>query len=127
VHFTGFLNQSQIVDAYVAADCLVLTSDGRETWGLVVNEAMSCSRPAVVSDAAGCAPDLVRDGRSGAVFPLGDVEALSHILAALARDPARVRGMGECARAGLQAYSLHVAVQVVVDAIEAITMNRRTK
>ena len=43
VHFTGFLNQSQMVDAYVASDCLVLPSDGRETWGLVVNEAMSCA------------------------------------------------------------------------------------
>ena len=125
VHLTGFLNQSQIVDAYVAADCLVLTS--RETWGMVVNEAMSCSRPAVVSDAVGCVPDLVRDGRSGAVFPLGDVEALSHTLVALARDPARVQAMGECARAGLQPYSLDAAVRGLIDAVEAVTLSRRTK
>jgi len=127
VRFAGFLNQSRMVDAYVAADCLVLPSDGRETWGLVVNEAMSCSRPAVVSDAVGCAPDLVRDGRTGAVFTLGDVEALSRILLAFARDPARVRAMGECARAGLRSYSLDAAVQGVVDAMEAVTMNRRVK
>jgi glycosyltransferase involved in cell wall biosynthesis len=113
------------VDAYVAADCLVLPS--RETWGLVVNEAMSCARPAVVSDAVGCAPDLVRDGRSGAVFPLGDVEALSHILVALARDPARVQAMGECARAGLPPYSLDAAVRGLIDAVEAVTLSRRVK
>jgi len=127
IRFTGFLNQSRIADAYVAADCLVLPSDGRETWGLVVNEAMSCSRPAVVSDAVGCAPDLVQDGRTGGVFPLGDVGALSRILIALARDPARVQAMGECARAGLQPYSLDAAVQGVLDAVEAVTSNRRTK
>lgn len=127
VHFTGFLNQSRIADAYVAADCLVLPSDGRETWGLVVNEAMSCSRPAVVSDAVGCAPDLVCDGLNGAVFPRGDVEALSRILVTLARDPARVRAMGERARAGLQPYSLDAAVRGVLTAVEAVTSNRRKK
>jgi len=33
-----------------AADALVLPSDAGETWGLVVNEAMACGRPAIVSD-----------------------------------------------------------------------------
>src|SRR6056297_1385562 len=54
VTITGFLNQSQIVDGYVAADCLVLPSDAGETWGLVTNEAMACGRPALVSHLAGC-------------------------------------------------------------------------
>ena len=39
--FTGFLNQTEISKAYVAADCLVLPSDPGETWGLVVNEALA--------------------------------------------------------------------------------------
>ncbi|MFV9504997.1 MAG: glycosyltransferase family 4 protein, partial [Oscillochloridaceae bacterium umkhey_bin13] len=59
IRFTGFLNQSQITQAYVAADLLVLPSDGSETWGLVVNEAMACGLPALVSDQVGCAPDLI--------------------------------------------------------------------
>ena len=127
VRFTGFLNQSRMVEAYVAADCLVLPSDGRETWGLVVNEAMSCSRPAIVSDAVGCAPDLVRDGHTGAVFPLANVKALCRILVAFARNPARLRVLGERARAGLRSYSLEAAVQGVVDAVEAVTRSRRTR
>jgi len=127
VRFTGFLNQSRMVDAYVAADCLVLPSDGRETWGMVVNEAMSCGRPAVVSDAVGCAPDLVHDGVSGAIFPLGNVEDLSRILLAFARNPERLHRMGERARAGLQAFSDDAAVQGVVDAVEAVTMSRRKR
>src|SRR5437588_7931091 len=32
--FVGFLNRTEISKAYVAADCLVLPSDHRETWGL---------------------------------------------------------------------------------------------
>jgi len=127
VRFTGFLNQSQMGDAYLASDGLVLASDGRETWGLVVNEAMSCARPAVVSDAVGCGPDLVREGQTGAVFPLGNVETLSRILVALARDPGHLRSMGERAREGLQPYSLDAAVQGVVDAVAAVTVKGRRK
>ena len=68
------------VEAYVAADCLVLPSDAGETWGLVVNEAMACSRPAIVSDHVGCQVDLVEEGITGFVFPLDDVGALARSL-----------------------------------------------
>src|SRR2546425_4634910 len=55
----GFVNQSEMVRVYAAADCLALPSDGRETWGLVVNEALATGLPCIVSDRVGCAPDLV--------------------------------------------------------------------
>lgn len=77
VRFTGFLNQSQMPEAYAAADALVLPSDARETWGLAVNEAMASGLPVLVSDRVGCAPDLVSGLSTGAVFPCGDVRALS--------------------------------------------------
>ena len=56
--FAGFLNQTEISRAYVAADVLVLPSDYSETWGLVVNEAMASGLPCIVSDRCGCAEDL---------------------------------------------------------------------
>jgi len=73
----GFLNQTQLGEAYALADCLVLPSDYPETWGLVVNEALATGLPCVVSDAVGCAPDMIREGESGYVYPLGNVEALA--------------------------------------------------
>jgi glycosyltransferase involved in cell wall biosynthesis len=75
--FLGFVNQSQLPAVYASADALVLPSDAQETWGLVVNEAMACGIPAVVSDAVGCGPDLVEPGVTGDVFPLGDAAALA--------------------------------------------------
>jgi glycosyltransferase involved in cell wall biosynthesis len=78
--FARFVNQGELLNAYAAADCLVLPSDGRETWGLVVNEAMASGIPAVVTDRVGCQPDLVRDGVTGSVAPLGDVAALADAL-----------------------------------------------
>ena len=90
--FLGFRNQSELPAVYAAADLLVLPSDGLETWGLVVNEAMACGVPAVVSDAVGCGPDLIEEGRTGAVFPLGDVGALSAAMeTVLGLDPEATR------------------------------------
>lgn len=74
--FTGFLNQSEMARAYVAADALVLPSEN-ETWGLVVNEALACGVPCVVSDRVGCAVDMIVPGINGAVCPCGDVDALA--------------------------------------------------
>jgi glycosyltransferase involved in cell wall biosynthesis len=74
--FHGFMNQSEMPAVYAAADVVVLPSDGLETWGLVVNEAMACGLPAVVSDAVGCGPDLVETGVTGAVFPVGQINRL---------------------------------------------------
>ena len=89
IGFLGFRNQSEIPACYAAADCLVLPSDGRETWGLVVNEAMACGVPTVVSDAVGCTEDLV-DATTGAVYRVGDVgglaEGIGRVLARLSRD-----------------------------------------
>jgi glycosyltransferase involved in cell wall biosynthesis len=78
LNLIGFLNQTELGQAYAIADCLVLPSP--ETWGLVVNEALATGLPCVVSNAVGCAPDMVRDGESGYVYPLGNVDALAAAL-----------------------------------------------
>lgn len=75
--FLGFCNQSQLPAIYRAADLLALPSEGSETWGLVVNEALACGTPCVVSDACGCAPDMIVSGVSGNVFEMGNVPALA--------------------------------------------------
>jgi glycosyltransferase involved in cell wall biosynthesis len=121
VTFAGFLNQSEISSAYVAADCLALPSDYGETWGLVVNEAMACGRPAIVSDRVGCGPDLVIEGVTGTVFPFGDIEAFAARLVDFAADMDRVRTMGEQARAHvLQGYSVDNSVAGTLQAVRHV-------
>jgi glycosyltransferase involved in cell wall biosynthesis len=46
-----------------------------EAFGSVLPEAMAAGLPVVSSDAGGC-PEIVRDGVTGTVIPLGDNEAL---------------------------------------------------
>ncbi|RMG18642.1 MAG: glycosyltransferase family 1 protein [Planctomycetota bacterium] len=75
----GFRNQGKLPEVYAAADVLCLPSE-RETWGLVVNEALACGTPCVVSDGVGCAPDLIETPWTGEVFRRGDVRALREAL-----------------------------------------------
>jgi glycosyltransferase involved in cell wall biosynthesis len=125
VSFCGFLNQTELTQAYVAGDCLVLPSDFGETWGLVVNEAMVCGLPAIVSDRVGCGQDLVAPGVTGALFPCGDVEALAQRLCEMAADRARARALGERARERIKDYSVEHAVAGTLQAIEYVTSRSR--
>jgi glycosyltransferase involved in cell wall biosynthesis len=77
--FAGFLNQGEIASAYAAADAIVLPSES-ETWGLVVNEAMACGIPAVVSDHCGCAEDLPARVDNRLVFRCGDIDDLTRAM-----------------------------------------------
>jgi glycosyltransferase involved in cell wall biosynthesis len=125
VTFAGFLNQTEMPKAYVAADCLVLPSDYGETWGLVVNEAMACGLPAIVSDRVGCAPDLVEDGVTGRIFPFGDVAVLARVIGSLAGSSARLAEMGARARERIAAYSVNAAVTGTLDAVRYVTRSGR--
>lgn len=121
VHFAGFLNQTEMPAAYVAADALVLPSDYGETWGLVVNEAMACGRAALVSDRVGCGPDLIVAGQTGDTVPFGDVDALAQRLVDWAQDPQRLRAMGARARQRVtEGYSVERAVQGLHAAVRAV-------
>ncbi len=77
VRFLGFVNQNEMPAVYASADCLVLPSNGEETWGLVVNEAFACGLPAIVSGEAGCAPELITEGRTGWTMRTPDADELA--------------------------------------------------
>ena len=79
VRFIGFKNRDTIPDFYIMADVIVLPS-ARETWGIVVNEAMCFSLPVIVSDAVGAGPDMVREGENGYTYRCGDIKELSEQL-----------------------------------------------
>jgi glycosyltransferase involved in cell wall biosynthesis len=126
VTFSGFLNQSELLKAYIAADCLVLPSDGGETWGIVVNEAMWSGLPCIVSDRVGCGPDLVAAQGTGEVFPLHDEVALAAAMVNFASNPLLRRESGERARALIQEYSIAAAVEGTVNAVAAVMQGSRS-
>jgi glycosyltransferase involved in cell wall biosynthesis len=122
VRFTGFLNQSEITAAYAVSDCLVLPSDSGETWGLVVNEAMACGLPALVSDQVGSAVDLVTPGLTGDIFPCGDAKALADAMVRYTAEPSLLKDMGARAQDRVSRdYNFDRVVDGVIAALGSIT------
>ncbi len=120
VFFTGFLNQTELWQAYVPADAFVLPSTNGETWGLVTNEAMLFGLPVIVSDQVGCAADLVRQGETGYVFA-GEAEGLADAMESMLKNRAQGPAMGERARQlVLDSYSMPVATLGLKAALEAV-------
>lgn len=107
--FTGFLNQTEVSKAYVAADCLVLPSDYGETWGLVVNEALASGLPCLASDACGCSEDLIAPLDSAYRFRMGDPASLSSALLAYLERPVPPAKLRE----QVDKFSLSVSVETV--------------
>lgn len=124
VRFTGFLNQSEIANAYLAADVLVLPSEG-ESWGMVVNEAMACGCPCVVSDRVGSGPDMVVQDQTGTVFPRGDVETLAGLMVRYASAPEKLSSMGALALQKAREFEPYAAVAGTMDALEFVSRGRK--
>ena len=105
VHFAGLRGSRELLPFYAFAGCFVLPST-REPWGLVVNEAMACGLPVLVSKQCGSAEDLVVDGQNGFTFDPADVPGLLQHLKAVASLPSdRLQAMGEASRSILRPYS----------------------
>ena len=71
--------RAEIEPYFVLCDILVLPSiilRIHEEWGVVVNEAMSVSKPVIVTDGVGCAYELVKNSVNGYIVPEKDPDAL---------------------------------------------------
>jgi glycosyltransferase involved in cell wall biosynthesis len=104
VCFPGFAQREDLAGVYALAECLVLPTHS-DPWGLVVNEAMACGLPIIVTSVAGCATDLVEDGWNGFVVPPRDSERLSVAINALVRQPGLKQRMSAHSLERIRSYS----------------------
>lgn len=79
VEWLGKLSMDAVRQQMAEANCLVLPSR-HDGWGAVVSEALMVGTPAICSDTCGAA-EVVRASGEGGVFPSGDQQALTHLLA----------------------------------------------
>jgi glycosyltransferase involved in cell wall biosynthesis len=121
--FPGFTHREDLAGLYALAETLVLPTHS-DTWGLVVNEAMACGLPVVVSSAAGCSNDLVENQWNGYVVPPANSAALEVAIDSILRgselrqsmrihSSERIRNYSpEACAAGLAAAALSAGRQV---------------
>lgn len=95
IHFTGWLTPEDVSSWYRRADILVVPSR-YEPFGMVVLEGMLYGLP-IVAAAVGGPAEILDQGRTGLLFPPGDVEAFSAALMSLLDDVNTRRQIGRAA------------------------------
>jgi glycosyltransferase involved in cell wall biosynthesis len=97
------------VGALLAA-CEILVVPSRiEPLGNVVLEGFCATRP-IVAAAADGPRELIEDGRSGLIVPIGDDAAMANAIASLLADPARARAIAQAGRAEFDAHHAEAPV-----------------
>lgn len=86
VHWPGFLQIDTLPAYYALASAFILPSTS-EQWGLVVNEAMACGLPVLVSRLAGCRYELVDEPSNGYLFDPYNIEDMASCIHRFAELP----------------------------------------
>lgn len=76
VNFLGTVNSEEVRSHMEKSGMFVFSSDFREGWGAVLNEAMNSACAVISSHAAGSTPFLIDDGKNGMIYESGNVEDL---------------------------------------------------
>ena len=97
VSFAGF-RQIEELPIYYGLASVFIHPAYKDTWGLVVNEAMAAGLPVLVSNRCGCAPDLVSDGNNGFTFSPEDVTALADLMMKVSSGQVNLQAMSLAAR-----------------------------
>ena len=97
VSFAGNVDKTQVAEMMRAASAIVCPSVWYETFGLVVLEAFSCALPVIASN-LGAFASLIKDGKTGILFPPGDAAALADALTLAFAEPELMREIAAAAR-----------------------------
>jgi glycosyltransferase involved in cell wall biosynthesis len=116
VHFAGFVNQSDLPKFYGMSDVFVLPST-YEPRGAVINEAMACGLPVIVTDRCGSIGDIVLDGENAFVYPAADAAALASAMARLVAESALRERMAQRSREIIATWTFARGVEGVKAAL----------
>ncbi len=114
VVFVGYASYDELPRYYKTADIFCAPATGRESFGIVLLEAMALGKPVVASNIEGYA-NVVTDGVDGELVPPRDVGALARTLISLMADEPLRREMGVRGRAKAMDYGWGQIAQKVLN------------
>ncbi len=94
VHFLG--KQERVNELLPLADLLLMPSE-LESFGLAALEAMACKVPSIATRVGGV-PELIDDGVTGLLYPVGDTGAMAQGALSLLGDRPRLEAMRDAGR-----------------------------
>ncbi|MFB4319419.1 glycosyltransferase family 4 protein [Actinomadura sp. 21ATH] len=118
----GLVSEEDKVRAYHSVDVFVAPNLGGESFGIVLAEAMSAGAPILASDIEAF-DRVLRGGRAGALFPVGDHEALAAAAGELLDDPARRKQLSAEARAAVRSYDWSAVARDVLRVYETVALD----
>jgi glycosyltransferase involved in cell wall biosynthesis len=120
--FVGGVSWRAVPEFLAASDVLVLPSLS-EPWGLVVNEAMACGLPTIVSSRCGCVEDIVIPGKTGFLFDPLDPEELQERMQIFVNAPSLIPTFGAAAKQLISAFSPAVAASQMLLGLKKLLNN----
>jgi glycosyltransferase involved in cell wall biosynthesis len=114
IEFTGW--RDDIPEVISKLDVLVHASVVGEPFGQVVIEGMAASKPVIATNGGGV-PEIVRDGETGFLVPMGDADAMADAMARLLENPEMAAQMGE---KGRQRVRDHFTIQSTARKVERL-------
>lgn len=115
VRFAGFVNQTELPRFYSLSDVFVLPSV-YEPRGAVINEAMACGLPVIVTDRCGSIGDIVLENDNALIYPAGDTFALSNAMSRIVQHPSERQAMAARSREVIGTWTFDRGVQGVHEA-----------
>jgi N-acetyl-alpha-D-glucosaminyl L-malate synthase BshA len=111
--------QPRIVDYLCASDVLLLPSE-TESFGLAALEAMACEVPVIASKVGGL-PEVVDDGETGFLAPVGDLDKMAAEAVSLLTNEKMRQAMGRRAReSAVSRYDTHKIIPQYVAFYERV-------
>jgi 1,2-diacylglycerol 3-alpha-glucosyltransferase len=118
VHLPGFKQYPDLPAFYALANVFVHASS-TEQWGLVVNEAMACGLPVMISNRCGCASELVREGENGFTFNPTNRQELADLMVRMSGLGVNLNAMGKRSREIVAEWSVDRFAESMKAACEA--------
>lgn len=97
VTLLGYRTPEQVRQLMEESVVYLTTSDRREGWGAVINEAMNSGCGVVASHMMGAAPWLIRQGENGLLYRDGRQEEFNQCVERLLADPEYCKQLGRAA------------------------------
>ena len=119
LHFVDHVDKQTMKEYYCAADVFVLNSRG-DTWGLVINEAMSFGLPIISSDKCYAALALVENGKNGYIIPVDNVKKFQDKIAFLLKNNTIREKMGKNNLKKSKEYTLENMATIEIQALEDV-------